>query len=109
MSNGEITVLKINKSDSQLVTTLKGHSGSIGKMVNESYSRFIKILFILSVLRHSVLQVPRLIPAAQRLYDAASTKRRCVASLGDIVSYLTGPGIVPQTSCADSDVVKIFL
>ena len=31
MSNGEITVLKINKNDSQLITTLKGHSGSIGK------------------------------------------------------------------------------
>jgi len=32
MSNGDITVLKINKNDSQLITTLKGHSGSVGKL-----------------------------------------------------------------------------
>nr|NP_001071921.1 zinc finger protein [Ciona intestinalis]BAE93316.1 zinc finger protein [Ciona intestinalis] len=29
LSNGEITVLKINKNESQLITQLKGHSGSI--------------------------------------------------------------------------------
>ncbi|CAK8677656.1 unnamed protein product [Clavelina lepadiformis] len=29
LANGEITVLKINKNDSELVTSLKGHSGSI--------------------------------------------------------------------------------
>ena len=31
LTNGEITVLKINKTDSELITTLKGHSSTISK------------------------------------------------------------------------------